>query len=73
MTGGEGKDKLTKSGRKYGSRGCLRDSQPIKNQNEGAVYQDLYNWCAIFEIPFSEENISSGVVIPFYSVNNPEA
>ena len=73
LTGGEGRDTLTKSGRTYGSRGCLRDSQPIKNQNKGAVYQDLYNWCAIFEIPFTEENISSGVEIPFYGVNNPEA
>ena len=52
-TGGEGADKITKSGKEYGSRGCLRDSQSIKNENMGAVYQDLYNWCAIFEIPFA--------------------
>lgn len=66
LSGGEGDDRTTKSGRKHGSRGCLRDSQPIKNQNEGAVYQNLYNWCAIFEIPFTAENIGSDTEIIWY-------
>jgi len=39
-----------KSGRIDGARGCLRDSQPIKNNNSGSVFTDLYNWSVIFEI-----------------------
>ncbi|MBR6709780.1 MAG: hypothetical protein IKL84_08920 [Clostridia bacterium] len=73
LSGGEGEDRITKSGKQYGSRGCLRDSQPLKNQNEGAVYQNLYNWCAIFEIPFTADNISSGAEITWYNGTNPEA
>ena len=38
------------SGRIDGARGCLRDSQPIKNNNSGAFFTDLYNWSVIFEI-----------------------
>lgn len=49
-TGGEGINGITKSGFEYGSRGCLRDSQDIKNDNSGVVFKDLYNWCEIFEI-----------------------
>jgi len=52
LEGGEGEDGILKSGRMYGARGCLRDSQPYKNPNSGAVYRDMYNWCAIFEISF---------------------
>jgi len=52
LTGGEGEDHCTKAGRLYGSRGCLRDSQPIQNNNQGAVFTRLYNWCTIFEILF---------------------
>lgn len=39
-----------RSGRIDGARGCLRDSQPIKNNNSGSVFTNLYNWCVIFEI-----------------------
>jgi len=53
MEGGEGEDGYTKAGRLYGSRGLLRDSQPLKNPYPGAVFRDLYNWCVIFEIPFA--------------------
>lgn len=53
MTGGEGADNITKSGRKHGARGCLRDSQPLKNLNTGVKYQNLYNWCVIFEYKFT--------------------
>lgn len=49
-TDGEVDDGKNKSGRLYGSRGCLRDSQNIKNYYKGSVYNDLYNWCVIFEI-----------------------
>jgi len=73
LSGGEGEDRITKSGKQYGSRGCLRDSQPLKNQNEGAVYQNLYNWCAIFDIPFTEENIGSDAEITWYGNKNPNA
>ena len=52
LDGGEGEDGITKAGRNYGSRGCLRDSQPFKNSNSGVVFRDMYNWCAIFEISF---------------------
>lgn len=52
MSGGEGEDGYTKAGRLYGARGCLRDSQPLKNPYPGAVFKDLYNWCVIFEIAF---------------------
>lgn len=53
MEGGEGEDGYTKAGRLCGSRGLLRDSQPLKNPYPGAVFRDLYNWCVIFEIPFA--------------------
>lgn len=51
-TGGEGANGIMKSGWQYGSRGCLRDSQTVKNDNPGAVFKDLFNWCQIFEIKF---------------------
>lgn len=52
MSGGEGEDGYTKTGRNYGPRGNIRDSQPLKNTAPGAVFRDLYNWCVIFEILF---------------------
>lgn len=51
VSNGEGADGITKSGWQYGSRGCLRDSQPFKNNYNGASLNNLYNWCVIFEIP----------------------
>lgn len=52
MSGGEGEDGYTKAGRNYGSRGNIRDSQPLKNTAPGAVFRDLYKWCVIFEVLF---------------------
>jgi hypothetical protein len=49
---GEVDDGTPKSGWLHGARGCLRDSQRIKNNNPGAVFTNLYNWCEIFEIQF---------------------
>lgn len=52
-TGGESPNGGYKSGWQYGSRGCLRDSSPLKNPNNpDARLQNLYNWCTIFEICF---------------------
>lgn len=45
-------DGVTKSGKDYGSRGCLRDSASLVNNNTGAVYNNMYNWCRIFEYQF---------------------
>lgn len=59
-TGGQGPDGYSKSGWQYGSRGCLRDSQPFKNENDGATFHDLYNWSVLFEIPFTVENLGGG-------------
>jgi len=60
LTGGEGPDGYSKAGWQYGARGCLRDSQPFKNNYGGAVFHNLYNWCVLFEIPFTSENLGSG-------------
>lgn len=49
-TTGEVNDGVKKAGYLHGSRGCLRDSSPIVNNNPGAVFKNLYNWCEIFEI-----------------------
>lgn len=50
-TGGESDDYICKSGWQYGSRGCLRDSNPLKNNgNPSDRLKNLYNWCVIFEI-----------------------
>jgi hypothetical protein len=52
-TGGESDDYICKSGWQYGSRGCLRDSSPLKNNgNPSDRLKNLYNWCVIFEIEF---------------------
>lgn len=59
LTGGEGEDRLAKCGWQHGSRGCLRDSQPYKNNFDGAVFKNLYNWCVLFEIPFTNENLGN--------------
>ena len=40
------------SGHVNGARGCLRDSNPIKNNNNGVTLPDLYNWCVVFEHEF---------------------
>lgn len=40
----------TNTGRIDGSRGNLRDSQNISNNNTGATFNNLSNWCVIFEI-----------------------
>lgn len=40
------------SGHVSGPRGCLRDSNGIKNNNSGVTIPDLYNWCPIFEHVF---------------------
>ena len=61
-TGGQGPNGYSKSGWQYGARGCLRDSQPFKNNNNGAVFHDLYNWSVLFEIPFTAENLGGGYV-----------
>lgn len=45
-------DGITKSGYLHGSRGCLRDSSPLVNNNTGAVYTNMYNWCRYFEFEF---------------------
>ena len=42
----------TGSGHINGPRGCLRDSNPIKNNNTGVTLPDLYNWCVVFEYNF---------------------
>lgn len=60
LAGGEGEDGYSKAGWQYGARGCLRDSQPFKNNNSGATFHDLYNWCVLFEIPFTDENLGGG-------------
>lgn len=38
-----------KSGHESGARGCVRDSSPVKNNNDGSVLHDLYSWATIFE------------------------
>lgn len=45
-------DGVTKAGNTHGSRGCLRDSASLVNNNTGAVYTNMYNWCRIFEYKF---------------------
>lgn len=60
LEGGEGEDGYCKAGWQYGARGCLRDSQPFKNNNSGATLKNLYNWCVLFEIPFTNENLGGG-------------
>lgn len=45
-------DGVTKAGNTHGSRGCVRDSAPLENNNSGAVYTNMYNWCRIFEYKF---------------------
>lgn len=60
LAGGEGDDGYAKSGWQYGARGCLRDSQPFKNNNSGATFKNLYNWCVLFEIPFTSDNLGGG-------------
>lgn len=48
---GEVNDNATKSGSLHGARGCLRDSSPLKNNdNPSDKLKNLYNWCVIFEI-----------------------
>lgn len=45
-------DGVTKAGNTHGSRGCVRDSASLVNNNSGAVYTNMYNWCRIFEYQF---------------------
>ena len=45
-------DDASKTGSPHGSRGCVRDSQPFKNGNQGAALPHLYNRSVIFEIVF---------------------
>ena len=45
-------DGVTKSGNEHGSRGCVRDSAALVNNNGGAVYTNMFNWCRIFEYKF---------------------